>query len=256
MKGFTPESRDALTALADGRVAGDRVLAFLLGDASDSIHMAAGAAWWPKTNMLALVNTPALTRLALRYDEAAARISIRLDGQPFVEGGLDAAGRARIAEAVGSFARAQPEHPNLGRSGRLPLRLIGDGRTARYQDSPEGYVTLHGRGSIRALGAALGDPALDERRFRSNIVLDGMEAWEEFVWAGRALRIGEVAFDVFHPGVRCLATHASPSEGRRDRDVLGTLVKTFGHERPSFAMHLAPRYGGEIRLGDAVELIE
>ena len=260
VKGFTPESREVLTVLADGRVAGDRALAFLLGDAPEAPQQAAGADWWPKTNMLALVNTPALARLTLRYDEDVRRVSISLDGALLVEAALDEAGRVRLAAAVAAFAREQAEQPHLGRPGRLPLRLIGDGTTPRYQDSFEGRITLHGRGSLAALGEALGDPALDERRFRSNIVIDGLEAWGEFGWAGHAIRIGGVTFDVVRPAVRCLATHASPSDGVRDREVMTTLVRAFGQERPSFAVHMLPRdlpaAGGEVRLGDHVELLD
>ena len=38
--------------------------------------------------------------------------------------------------------------------------------------------------------------------------------------------------------VRCLATHANPSTGERDRDVMNTLVRAFGQEQPTFAVSL------------------
>ena len=78
----------------------------------------------------------------------------------------------------------------------------------------------------------------------------------EFGWAQHAIRIGGVTFDVIRPAVRCLATHASPSEGVRDREVMTTLTRAFGQERPSFAVHMLPRNGGEVRLGDAVEVLD
>jgi len=256
VKGLTPESCEALAVRADGRVEGDRVLAFLLGDApAEAPKQAAGADWWPKANMLALVNTPALARLSLRFDEAVRRVSISLDGALLVEDTLEATGRLRLAAAVGAWAREQAEQPDLDRPGRLPLRLIGDGVTARYQDNATGNVTLHGRGSLEALAGALGDPTLDERRFRSNIVVEGLDAWGEFGWVDRAVRRGGETFDVLRPAVRCLATHASPAEGVRDREVMTTLVRAFGHDRPSFAVHMFPRDGGEVRLGDTVEVL-
>ena len=257
VKGFTPESRESLTVRADGRVEGDRVLAFLLGDAPEEApQQAAGADWWPKVNMLALVNTPGLARLTLRYDEAARRVAISEGTTVIADDGLDEAGRARLAAAMGAWASAQAEQPDLARPGRLPLRLIGDGATSRYQDNFTGNVTMHGRGSLASLADALNDSELDERRFRSNIVLEGLEPWAELAWAGHAIRIGEVMFDVLRPAVRCLATHANPADGARDRDVMNTLVKVFGHERPSFAVHMYPRDGGEVRLGDRVEVLD
>lgn len=259
VKGLAPESRDALRVLPDGRVEGDRALAFRLGDAPAAPQQVGGVDWWPKAQMLALVNTPALARLSLRLDVVAGRLAIRADGAPLVQAALDDDGRARIADAVGAFARAQAVHPDLDRPGRLPLRLIGDPGTARYQDSAEGRVTLHGRDSLAALAAALGDAAVDERRFRSNIAIEGLEAWGEFAWPGGAIRIGGVTFDVLRPAVRCLATHVSPAAGERDRDVMGTLVRAFGHERPSFAVHMLPRdlppEGGIVGVGDAIEVL-
>ena len=256
VKGFTPEPRDQLDVLASGRIAGDRVLAFLLGDAPDAPKLVEGDGWWPKAHMLALVNTPALARLALRYDEGARRLVIAEGARVVVDATLDQAGRARAAAAVGAWAAAQPEQPDLSRAGRLPLRLIGDGVTARYQDSDIGRVSLHGRGSLRALRVALEDPALDERRFRSNIVLDGLVPWEEFGWTGRAVRVGGVTFDVLRTATRCLATHADPSAGVRDRDVMGTLVRAFQQDAPSFAVMMLPREGGTVRLGDAVAVLD
>ena len=164
VKGFTPESRESLT-IVDGRIAGDRVLGFRFADTPEPDE-----AWSRKHGMLVLVHTPGLARLRLSYDEATQRLKISLDGELLIEDGLDAAGRGRICGAVANFAKDLPESGLKGHPERLPLRLVGDGRTPRYQDRPDGYVTIHGRASVRALGKALDDPNLSELRFRSNVV--------------------------------------------------------------------------------------
>jgi len=61
VKGFTPEACETLTVLAEGRIAGDRVLGLRFADTA-----AADEAWSKKTAMLALMNTPGLARLHLR----------------------------------------------------------------------------------------------------------------------------------------------------------------------------------------------
>jgi hypothetical protein len=156
VKSFTPESRESLT-LVDGRIAGDRVLGFRFADTPEPDE-----AWSRKHGMLALMHTPGVTRLRLSYDEAAQRLKISLDGALLVEDGLDATGRGRICGAVANFAKDLPESGLKGHPERLPLRLVGDGRTPRYQDRPDGYVTLHGRASVQALGKALDDPNVSE----------------------------------------------------------------------------------------------
>ena len=252
VKGFTPEACEALT-IAGGRVAGDRVFGLRLGDAGEPPIQVQGGDWWPKAQFVNLMNTPGLARLTLRYDDPARRLALALDGRPLVEVGLDEDGRARFAEAVTAFVRTLPEAVDLDREGRLPLRLIGDGVTPRYQDRTPGFVTAHGRASLEALGVALADAALDERRFRSNVAFEGVEAWAELGWTGR-VRIGAVEFKADRPVGRCLATQANPEDGVRDREVLTTLTRAFGQAAPQFAVLLTPLGEGTVRLGDAVEV--
>jgi len=253
VKGFTPEVCESLT-IVDGRVAGDRVLGLRLGDAGEPQSQVQGDDWWPKAQFVNLMNTPGLARLTLRCDDEERRLALALDGRPLVDVGLDEDGRARFAEAVTAFVRTLPEAVDLDRARRLPLRLIGDGVTPRYQDRPAGFVTAHGRASLEALGVALADAALDERRFRSNVAFEGFEAWAELGWTGR-VRIGAVEFRAERPVGRCLATQANPEDGVRDREVLTTLTRAIGQPEPQFAVLLTPLGEGMVRLGDAVEVI-
>jgi uncharacterized protein YcbX len=246
VKGFTAESCESL-AFVDGRIAGDRVLGFRFADTPEPDE-----AWSPKHGMLALVHTPGVSRLRLRYDEAAQRLRISLDGELLVEDGLDPAGRGRICGAVAGFAQTLPESGLKGHPERLPLRLVGDGRTPRHHDRPDGYVTLHGRASVRAVGKVLDDPDLSEVRFRSNVSVDGLEPFEEQDWIGRMVRVGRVWFRVHMPIGRCLATHANPETGQRDRQILTTLTHAFGQTKPTLAVALVPEGAGDIRLGDDV----
>ena len=104
---------------------------------------------------------------------------------------------------------------------------------------------------------AAGDTDLDELRFRSNIAIEGVAGWSEDQWIGRRLRIGTVEFDVVRTKVRCLATHANPTTGVYDVKVMQTLTQTFGQAQPTFAVALVTHgAGGEIRIGDTVELID
>ncbi|TAJ21628.1 MAG: MOSC domain-containing protein [Dehalococcoidia bacterium] len=251
VKGFTPESCETLTILG-ARVAGDRVLGVVLGDAKPR-ETVTGGEWWPKQQMVVLMNTPGLARLVLRYDEARLHLTLSLDDRVLADVGLDDAGRAQFAEAVVSFVRTLPEAIDLDVPGRLPLRLVGDGVTPRFQDRAGGFVTAHGRASLEALGVALADAALDERRFRSNIAIEGLDAWSELGWSGR-VRIGGVEFKAERPVGRCLATHANPGDGVRDREVLTTLTRVIGQAEPQFGVLLTPTSEGTIRLGDAVEV--
>jgi hypothetical protein len=250
VKGLTPEACGVLTVQPDGRIAGDRVLGFGLADGLPS-----GDVWGPKNGFLVLMNTPGLTRLHLDYDERAGFLRVIVDGTVLVEGGLDEHGRERLADAVARYALSLEESPLAGHPERLPVRLLGDGVTARFQDREPGFVTLHGRSSLAALASASEDPELSERRFRSNVAVDGLEPWQELEWLGRTISVGALHFEVARPIVRCLATHANPLTGKRDRPILTTLSRVVGQDEPTFgvALSLVGR-GGVIRVGDEVRV--
>jgi uncharacterized protein len=251
VKGFTPEACQLLTVRDDGRVAGDRVLGMRFANSG-----VADDAWSKKYDFVALVNTPGLARLRLRFDHKVLRLHISLDGAVLADEALDDGGRRRIAAAVQDYVLTLEENPLSGHPERFPLRIVGDGVTPRYQDNEAGQVSLHGRKSLATVAAALGASSLDERRFRSNIAVEGLEAWEELAWVGRTVRIGGVSFDVVREKGRCLATHANPDTGERDLPVLTTLTRAFAQGKPNFAVALMTNgIGGDIHVGDEVGLV-
>jgi uncharacterized protein YcbX len=116
---------------------------------------------------------------------------------------------------------------------------------------------LHSRESLAAVAAAVGDADLSELRFRSNIAIEGLEAWEEQSWLRRKIRIGQVIFEAMIPKVRCLATQVNPNSGKQDLPILKTLTHAFNQEKPTFAIGLVTRgAGGQIHVGDEVSLID
>ena len=251
VKGFTPESCDALEVLPEGRIAGDRALAFRFADSGLPQH-----AWSRKYGYTVLVNTPGLAKLSARFDSSTRRLSIALDDTVLADDTLDDGGRKRLAAAVERYVLELPDNPLSDHPERLPLELIGDGVTPRYQDNEQGQITLHGRESVAALARALSQPSIDEARFRSNIAMEGTPAWAENDWVGRRVRIGDVELEGVKQEVRCLATHANPRTGERDLPVMQTLVGSFKQEKPMLAIALLTvGAGGTIRVGDAIKVL-
>jgi hypothetical protein len=251
VKGFTPEECDTLTVLKEGRIAGDRVLGIRFADTE-----APDDAWSRKHGMVALINTPGLARLQVNLDGKASRLRISLGTAVLVDEVLIPEGRRRISAVLADYVLKLDENPLTHHPERLPLRVIGDGHSPRYHDEEPGRVTLHGRGSLQSLEDALGKD-VSELRFRSNIAVDGLNAWEEQRWVGRRIRIGAVEFHVVKPKTRCLATHANPTTGERDLQILTTLTQKMGQDTPTFAVAMLPsRGGGEIRVGDQVTLVD
>ncbi len=170
---------------------------------------------------------------------------------------LDDNGRKQIASAIENYVLQLDENPLSSHPDRLPLRVVGDGMTSRYQDNEAGHITLHSRESLAAVATAVGDADLSELRFRSNIAIEGMGAWEEQSWVGRRIRIGKVIFDVVIPKGRCLATHANLHTGERDLPILKTLIRALNQKKSTFAIGMVTSgAGGQIRIGDKVCLLD
>jgi uncharacterized protein len=250
VKGFTHEECEVLPVLDGGRIAGDRVLGVRFNDSTIPDD-----AWGTKLEFVSLANTPGLARLQLAFNPGTRKLRIERQGQMLVDETLDDVGRKRIAAVVEDYVLALDENPLSSRPERLPLRVVGDGVTPRYQDQEPGYVTLHGRPSLAAV-AAIGTSDPSDRRFRSNIAIDDLAAWEEQSWIGRTIRIGDIKFDVVSAKARCLATHAIPLTGERDLPMMKLLLQVFPRERPTFAIAMRTDRGGSIHVGDKVELCE
>ena len=250
VKGFTAEECEALSVLEGGRIAGDRVLGVRFANSA-----VCGDAWGTKLEFVVLVNTPGLARLKLGFDHERLRLRITSGSDVLADEPLDSGGRMRIAAAIEEYVLRLAENPLSSHPNRLPLRVVGDGVTPRFQDDQAGLVTLHSRESLEAVAAAAGTPDLSEHRFRSNIVVEGLKPWEEQSWIGRNVRIGEVKFEAVKPKGRCLATHASPLTGERDLPIMQTLLNAFPREKPTFAIAMTTRgHGGTIHIGDKVTL--
>jgi len=250
VKGFTPESRTSLVVQDDGRIAGDRVLAFRFADATQP-EDAGGLDAWPKSRGLALMDFPSIARVRVSFDADSGLVRLSEGERLLAEAPLDDTGRRDLEAAVTAFVEGSSDARLLQGAGVLPLRLVGDGVTARFQDRARGYVSLHGEGSIEAVDAVTPAP-VDSRRFRSNIVVSGLAPWAELDWSGR-VRIGDVAFDVQRPIGRCAAIAANPDTGVRDARLLRLLTTEFGQDEPTLGILLLPAgSGGIVRVGDEV----
>ena len=247
VKSFTSERRDELQ-VSNGKVEGDRVLAFRFADkgASDDFS------WQKKHNFVALVNTPGISRLEMRFDLDSRILSLKLGRELLVSGSIDLEeDRSDLSEAVSKFVSSLEINPLVGHPERLPLNLIGDGRQALFHDSEIGGVTLYSSESLAALQASVGTD-IDGRRFRTNVVISGVEAWEELSWTGR-LSIGDGEFEIEKTVTRCLATHVNPVDGCRDQEIMKSLIEANEFKLPTFAIRLNPlNVDSIIRVGDVV----
>mmetsp|Transcript_19154 Transcript_19154/g.30008 ORF Transcript_19154/g.30008 Transcript_19154/m.30008 type:complete len:405 (+) Transcript_19154:170-1384(+) len=179
----------------------------------------------------------------------------RLVGIPPGEGGF-----RRQVVVNADQGEALPTSSSSSSSQKYPLSL-----------ADEAPFLLTTRESLSDLNLRLktsGKNAVDMRRFRPNIVIDGLHPWEED--SLKRVRIGGVEFHAWQRCGRCTMTTI-------DRDTLlrkgGEPLKTLGEFRErqngqrNFGMHLIPVLDGDkmkgggdgannIKVGDDFEILE
>jgi uncharacterized protein YcbX len=201
----------------------------------------------------------ALTEVQAHYDPAGGRLELCFPS------GEQVAGEVRLGESVsprfysrtlpgrlvdGDFARALSEHAGT------PLRLVAPERGA-VDRGRHGAVSLISTGSLRRLSEQAG-VAVDARRFRMLVEVDGLDAHQEDGFVGQRVRIG-AALVRFHGHVgRCLVTSRNPDSGEIDLPTLELLDYRGGLERTeplAFGVYGEVLEPGPVRVGDPVALL-
>jgi uncharacterized protein YcbX len=232
---------EALThaALTPGEaLPGDRVWAVL----HDRSKLAPDPDGWARcTTFLRGAACPSLMAVRSAGGPGAAITFSHPDRPPLVvDPGTEAGAAALIAWIDPLIQDGMPRPMALHRAAR--------GLT----DSRAATVSLMSDASLAALSAHAGLRLL-RRRFRGNLWVGDLPAWSEAALTGAAIRIGPAVLDVLGPIERCSAIQANPDTARRDADVLRALETACG--APEFGLHCVVRDGGEIALGDALDIL-
>jgi uncharacterized protein YcbX len=122
-------------------------------------------------------------------------------------------------------------------------------------------VSLVSDGSLRELATQLGVPAVDGRRFRMLIEVEGAAAHEEDTWIGEEIAIGSAVIHVTKPDARCAITTQHPDTGERDLDTLRTIIRYRGfrqgdpEKKIDFGVLGEVHTPGRVSVGDAVRVL-
>ena len=89
-------------------------------------------------------------------------------------------------------------------------------------------------------------------RFRGNICMDGIKAWEEREWIGKIIKINNVSFKVEKNIPRCVAINLKPKTDDNSLNLLQSLKKTYNHF--DMGIYLTALDDGGISLGNSINL--
>jgi uncharacterized protein YcbX len=204
---------------------------------------------------------PALMTVKAEFDEDAAELCFEFPDGSVVSGAV-AEGATINARAYGEFragtllvgpwADALSDH--IGRR----LRIVHT--VSAVDRGTKGAVSLVSQASLARLAEEAELDAIDARRFRMLIEIDGVSAHAEDQWIGRELRIGDaLLLFVGHVG-RCLVTSRDPEHGELTLPTLD-LLRAYRSELDTteplaFGIHGRVLGGGAVSIGDRVEFVD
>ena len=93
---------------------------------------------------------------------------------------------------------------------------------------------------------------VEPQRFRGNIHIEGVEAWEERSWIGKIIKINNISFKVEKNIPRCVAINLKPNSDDSSLNLLQSLKKTYNHF--DMGVYLTALDDGIINIGDNISL--
>ena len=96
------------------------------------------------------------------------------------------------------------------------------------------------------------DKNIEISRFRGNIYVDGIKAWEERNWIGKIIKINNISFKVEKNIPRCVAINLKPKTDDNSLNLLQSLKKSYNHFE--MGIYLVALDDGKIEIGNKIEL--
>ena len=91
---------------------------------------------------------------------------------------------------------------------------------------------------------------IEAQRFRGNIYVNGVDAWEERNWIGKIIKINNISFKVEKNIPRCVAINLKPNTDDNSLNLLKSLKKTFNHF--DMGIYLTALDDGRVYINDKI----
>ncbi len=239
VKGLSPESLKNVALTTGETIPFDRCWAIENGPSGFD---PAAPRTLPKIAFLMLMRNERLAELKTQFNDRTRTLTIRQDGAPVAEGNLDTAdGRQSIEAFFDDF-----EADEL----RGPTKVL-EAPGFSFSDVAAKVVSLTNLETVRAIGREIG-AEVHPLRFRGNVHVEGLPAWDEFGWVGRRVAAGNVIFEVMKRIERCAATNVDPDSGARNLTIPASLLQAYGHA--DCGIYLKVVAGGIVSVEDEIRL--
>ncbi len=129
------------------------------------------------------------------------------------------------------------------------IRLVQDSINPFFDTMPSKTISLINLNSIKDFENKI-SRKIELQRFRGNIYIDGLNAWDERNWLNKTLTINHVKFKVIKEIPRCSATNIKPNSSEYNLSVPASLKQFYNHI--NLGIYLLPLNDGNIKLYDDI----
>jgi hypothetical protein len=238
VKGLSAQPMQRVSIGAGQVIPFDRAYALENGPSAFNPHE---PKWMAKLAFLMLMRHEQIAELNTHFDTETHSLAIKRNGSIVAEGSLETEdGRRKIEAFFDEF---------LATDIRGPSKVIS-APDFSFQDTSSGMVvSLINLESVRDIGKKIAT-GVHPLRFRANLYVEGLSAWEECAWVGSELVAGAVRFQVTKQIDRCAAIDVDPVTGARDLNLLRTMMQTYGHF--NCGIYLKVIESGAFSVGDEI----
>ena len=129
------------------------------------------------------------------------------------------------------------------------IRLIQDPMNPFFDTMPSKTISLINLNSIRDFEKKLSQK-IEFQRFRGNIYVDGLKAWDERRLVNKTLIINNLKFKVIKEIPRCVATNIKPNSSEINLSIPISLKQFYNHI--NLGIYLIPLNDGIIKSNDDI----
>ena len=120
-----------------------------------------------------------------------------------------------------------------------------------FDTMPDNSISLINKNSINDFAKKIATK-IEFERFRANIYLGDLEAWEERKWIGKIIDINNIKFLITDEIPRCSATNLKPNTDDSTLNLPNMLKKTYGHI--NMGVYLIPQNNGKISIENKIKI--
>ncbi len=195
-------------------------------------------------NFLTLKNSPVLNKYNFSYD--GNKLTLISNGEEIISISAD----DQNEKSLLSKKLFELENTLVN-----PIILLKNTEYPFYDTSHSNNVfnsiSLININSIKDFENKIGED-IEFQRFRGNLYIDGISAWEERNWINKTIKINNTLFKVEKNIPRCVAINLKPKTEDNSLNLLNSLKKTYNHF--DMGVYLTALSNGKVNVGDKLEL--